>query len=128
MAKLHCFVSRDLSFIFQIWPIPYQVDEDVCVRMLFYLFEPLYTVLEGLLSRDVIGKEDAVCTSVEYSCYWSEGLLACCVPNLQLEYLILDLNDKGTEFHSYGHLMLYFEVIIHYAWQQTTLSHAYKLL
>ena len=64
--------------------------------------------------------------TIEDSGDWSERLLAGSVPNLKLNYLILNVDDKSAEFDTYGDLMLYFEVIVHYSGKQTALSHAYN--
>jgi len=93
--------------------------------MLLYFFKPIQTVLESLLSRDVIGKEHTVSTSVEDSGNGTEGLLSGCVPDLQLYYFLLNLNYKCAELHTYCHLMLYFEIVVHNTCKKATLANTY---
>lgn len=81
--------------------------------MLLYFLEPVNHIHESVISRDVIGQENAMSTSVENSSNWTEGFLASSVPNLQLDNFLLHLYNKWAKFHSYRDLMLYFELIIH---------------
>ena len=50
--------------------------------------------------------------SVEYLGYATEAFLACCVPYLQLECLILDLDEVATEFDADGDIVVVREVIV----------------
>jgi len=91
--------------------------------MLLHLFEPFRCVLECLLACDVIRQEYAVRPTVEDASNRSEGLLASSVPYLQLDYLLLDLHDEGTELNSDCHLMLDLKIVVHYACKQAALPH-----
>lgn len=53
-----------------------EVDSHVLRRVLFDLLEPAAQVVEGLVTCDVVGKENAVRTSVEDASHRFEGLLA----------------------------------------------------
>ena len=50
--------------------------------------------------------------SVEYLGNATETFLACCVPYLQLECLILDLDEVATEFDADGDIVVVREVIV----------------
>ena len=46
------------------------------------------------------------------------------VPNLQLDYFIIDPDAIGSKLYSNGDLMLLLELIIHNSLHKTTLAHA----
>jgi len=61
-------------------------------------------------------------TTIENTRYRPKRFLTCRIPNLKLNYFVIDVHYKGAKFHSYSYLMFDLEVIIHDAGQQTTLT------
>ena len=53
-----------------------------------------------------------------------EGLLACGVPDLQLEDLRLELDDQRAEFNAYSDFMVHVELVSGYSMHQATLAYA----
>ena len=102
-----------LSVLFKVGLIADQVQQDVWVRMLFCLFQPVDHVEESVVPRDVVCQEDAVGASVEYTGDGPETLLSCRVPYLELDNLILDFDNEGAELHAYGHVVLLLEFVVH---------------
>ncbi len=92
--------------------------------MLPDFIEPVRQVSERLLSCHVIGKKHAMGAAVKDTRHRLEGLLPRSVPDLQLDYFFIYFETEGAEFHSYSHLMLHFEIIIHDSLHKTTLAHS----
>ena len=53
-----------------------------------------------------------MCSSVEDFSDRAERLLACCVPDLQLEVALLDLDTAGAEIDPDCHIMLSIKLIL----------------
>ena len=47
------------------------------------------------------------------------------VPDLQLDDLAINFNNKGSELDSNGNIVFFFEVVIHDSAEKATLSNAY---
>ena len=94
--------------------------------MLLNFFKPFQSILEGLLSSDVISKKDTMRTAIEDPCDRTEWFLTCCVPYLKFNYFFLNLNDESPELNSYCYLMLNLKVVIHNASKKAALTDAYK--
>ena len=62
--------------------------------------------------------------TVKDTSHWLKGLLPRSVPDLQLDYFFIYFEPEGPEFHSDGHLVLHFEIIIHDSLHETTLTHS----
>lgn len=90
--------------------------------MLFNFLQPSPQIVKSLISSDIIGQEDAVCSPVEYPGHRLERFLSRRVPNLQFDYFIVNPDAIGSELYSYGDLMLLLEFIVHYSLHETTLA------
>ena len=64
-------------------------------------------------------------SSVEDASNRPKRLLACSIPDLQFNNLLIDCENEWTELHTNSDLMLYLELIVHDPSQQTTLAHTY---
>jgi hypothetical protein len=63
-------------------------------------------------------------TSVKDFCYTFETFLTSGIPNLQLKDLLLKLNEKGSEFHTYCDLVIGHEFIVGKTMQQARFSNS----
>ena len=68
--------------------------------MLVYLLQPVGDVVEGLLLGAVVHQNNAHSTLVVGLCDCPETLLASCVPNLQLDLLIININILNLEVNA----------------------------
>jgi hypothetical protein len=93
--------------------------------MLLCFFQPINDVKKCIVSCNVIGQEYTMCSPIENPCNRSERFLPCSVPNLQFHNLVLNFNNEWSKFHSNSDIMFFFEVIVHYSRQKTTLSDSY---
>lgn len=92
--------------------------------MLPQLREPLFYVVEGLRSGDVVDQEGAHCVSVVGVRYRSVPFLPGRVPNLSSDLLIVDLNVSCGEFNPDGRLGVLLELVLSVTQQQIRFSHA----
>lgn len=65
-------------------------------------------------------------STIEYLCDWTEALLACSVPYLQLQYFVLYSNQIGPEFYTNCHVMILLELILNKALKYARFADAYK--
>ena len=114
-----------LSVVFEVRFAADQVDYNVCCCMLSYVTQPHLQVPECVFSGNIIAKEHDLCSLVENPCDTPERLLPSSVPNLQLDYLLIYLDNECPELHANSDLMLQLELIIHHSRKQTTLANAY---
>ena len=63
-------------------------------------------VLESFFAGDVVAEEDTVGAAVEYASDGAEGFLACRVPNLEFNDLVVDFDYEAAEFDTDRDLML----------------------
>ena len=92
--------------------------------MLFDFLEPFSNVTKGFFTGDIISQKYTMSSAIENSSYRTERFLSCGVPNLKLYNFIFNLGYKGSEFNSYSHLMLNFELIIHDSCKKARFSYA----
>ena len=59
-----------------------------------------------------------MCSPIEDLRYTLETLLACSVPNLQLEYLLLELDEEGSEFDANCDFVISHELVVGQSVQQ----------
>ena len=57
-----------------------------------------------------------------------EGLLAGGVPNLQLDDLVFDFDEKRAELYAYGDFVVLFELVFHETREDARLAHAWEQL
>jgi hypothetical protein len=55
------------------------------------LSQPLLHVVEWYFVCYIVNNDNSVCSSVVAACDGSEALLSCCIPNLQLNSLSIDI-------------------------------------
>ena len=63
-------------------------------------------------------------SSIEYLRDGAEALLACSVPYLQLQNLVLYANQIRTEFYTNCHVMILLELILNKALEHTRFANA----
>ena len=91
LHQLYSFGPAHLSLfrLAEVCPVANQVANHILLRVVLDLLLPPPHVLERLGVRDIVHQDDRVTALVEYACYVSERFLACCVPYLQLNQLLL---------------------------------------
>ena len=93
-SKLLCKCSTLLSRNYSVWQVNFVGDKhfgNTLTSMRVDLFQPILNVLERSLLRAIVYQNDAHCTLVVGLSDRSESLLACCVPYLQLDALVLHI-------------------------------------
>ena len=78
-----------LSFILHVFLVPNQENDDRGLALSHHLVVPCAKILKCVQPRYVIGQKNTMRSSVKDFSYTLELFLACCVPNLQLKYLLL---------------------------------------
>ena len=101
----------DFPWLFHVWEIPNQIDDDRGSCMIADLPEPLIlNVFKTGALRDIKDKEDSIAALVEVPRDWTERLLTSCIPNLQLDIgLFADNHTKIPELNSNGDSVLLFK-------------------
>ena len=118
--KVSCPLQCDLSLIFHLAFVSNQVDAHVLACMLPDLVKPIRQVGKCLLICYVIGKENRMSPTVEDARHRLEGFLSrllynswYCIPNLQLDGLIIDSDHLCSKLHTNRHLMFLAEAMIY---------------
>ncbi len=118
-----CTLESHFSLLFHLCLVAYQVDSHILTCVLLDFFEPFHKVHEGVLARHIIGQEHAMRTTVEDTGDRLEGLLAGCVPDLQLDYLApVYFQPERPEFDTDSDLMLDLELVVHDSLHEATLA------
>jgi len=112
-CELHCAVELDLTCALKLTLVADKVDSDVLSRVLLDLLQPTAKILKSLIARNVIGQENAVCTTVENPRHRFERLLARGVPDLKLDDLTIDKKAVAAKLDSNCDLVLLLEFVIH---------------
>ena len=99
---------------FQVSLATQQVEEDLLSGMLSNIVKPRSQVRKCVLSREIKTEEHYVRSLVEDASDRAERFLACRIPNLQLYNLLVQLDNKVTEFNSDGDLMLDLKLFVHH--------------
>ena len=68
-CKFYSTLELDLSRAFKFTFISNQVDANICISVLLNFSEPILDIFKSFITRDIVGEEDAVGTSVENSCH-----------------------------------------------------------
>lgn len=84
--------------------------------MLINLLEPILDVVKGLLVSAVIDQDDSHSSLVISLSDSPESFLACCVPDLELHFLIIDINLLDLEVDSYKELDWFSLLLLTYGW------------
>ncbi len=98
------FVSYS-SLFFEIVLVANQENFHVWIAIHLDLIEPVLDMGKSLFSGDVIHEQGANGTSVVWPGNGPEIFLACSVPDLQFDILILDRYGLGAELNSNGYIM-----------------------
>ena len=106
LGKSLAFFGANLSSGVQVCFVSNKHDHYVRVAILSDFLQPSCQVVECLLAGDVIHKQGPCCTSVVAPSDGLERLLACSVPNLQLDVLVVNLDGPGTKLYANGEVVL----------------------
>mmetsp|Transcript_23456 Transcript_23456/g.69088 ORF Transcript_23456/g.69088 Transcript_23456/m.69088 type:complete len:208 (-) Transcript_23456:116-739(-) len=87
-------------------------DGHVGVGVLARVLEPRGEVVEGLPARDVVDEEGARGAAVVGPRDGPEGLLARCVPDLQLDLLVVDGDHARPKLHADGQVVHGLEALV----------------
>ena len=101
-----------------------EVEQDIGVRVLFGLSQPVDDAQKSIVSRYIISQKHTMSTPIKNPRDRSEGFLSSSVPDLQLANFVLDLGDETAEFDADGHIVLFFELVVHYSGEKATLADA----
>ena len=115
-------VLSNLSLLLQVFLIAHEENDHVWFTLRHNLFVPRIETLESLQSRDVVSQEYAVSSPVEYLGDALELLLTCCVPNLELEDSLFELDEQCAELYAYCDLMVRHKFIIGESVEEAGLS------
>lgn len=88
------------------------------------LFQPVDQAFERVSAAHRVSKNCGMGSSVEDLSDTAERFLSSCVPDLQLQYLILDANQVWTELDPHCDIMVFLEFILDQALQYTWFSDA----
>ena len=118
-----CTLEGHFSLLFHLCLVAYQVDSHILTCVLLNFFEPFHKIHEGVLACHIIGEENAMRTTVEDTGDRLEGLLAGCVPDLQLDNLApVYFQTERPEFDTDSDLMLNLELVVHDSLHEATLA------
>ena len=113
---LHTFLSRDFTLICvtQIGSIAYKIHEYISISILLDLLFPLNSCFEWLPGADIVTQNYSVWPFIKDSDDASETLLSCCIPYLELDYvLIVNSHDIISKLNTNSNIMFIIEGIIH---------------
>jgi hypothetical protein len=96
LSKFSSFIFQHLSLLLQITLCSNQYLADCLACISFYLLDPPSDVLEALFVVDAVCKNDACCAFVVSLGDVAEALLACRIPDLELDLGLVDM--YGLEF------------------------------
>ena len=106
-------VCGHLSFLGAVGLAPYQEHDSVIAAILSQLSYPYCAVLQSVWFCDVVGQDDTLRASVEDLGDRLKTLLPRCVPDLELDnLLLLHSEHKGAELHADGHFVVLSELFI----------------
>ena len=74
---------------------------------------PFGNFCKGISISDVIGDYDAMSTSIVRGGDGLESILTSCVPNLELDYLAINIYGLDFEVHTDGRHEIVVEVVVH---------------
>ena len=118
-----CYFS--LFCVAKIRSVAHEIYKDISVSIVFNLFLPLLTCLKGFLRCNVIYEYDGMRPLIKNSRDGSESLLTSCVPNLELnDVLVVYSHDIVSEFYADGNVMLIVELVVYQPGQNAGFSDA----
>ena len=123
-CKLLALGRGHLALLFFVFLVGDEEDQCVRVRLILYLIKPALKVHVRVHARQVVCEEHSVRTTVEYFSDRLEALLACRVPDLQLEGQVLHADKQGAELDAHGHLVVLRELVVAHAVHQARLADA----
>lgn len=111
-------ILTDFSLFLEVFLVAHQEQDDFRFALLHDFVVPRLQIVERIQPSNVVRQENAVRASVKYLGYAFKRLLTRCVPNLELKYLLLQLDQQRSEFHAYSHLVICQELIVRQSMQQ----------
>lgn len=125
LFEFKCLFKSDLSLSgAQIRLIADEEDLHVGGAGVADLLQPLGEALEAVPPAHRVRQDGGMRAPIEDLGDGAERLLACGVPDLQLEYLVLDTDEVGAKLHSHRHVMVLLELVLHQALQHARLADA----
>lgn len=101
-GKLFSLLSRHSPQMSQITLIPNKHDNDIRVGMIAQLLEPAVNVIVSLMLADIVDEQGADSAAVVGGGDCAVSLLACGIPDLGLDGLVVDLDGAGCELDADG--------------------------
>mmetsp|Transcript_62658 Transcript_62658/g.136066 ORF Transcript_62658/g.136066 Transcript_62658/m.136066 type:complete len:212 (+) Transcript_62658:32-667(+) len=95
-------LERDLALLCQVALIPDYDDVDLPRRLLLGILKPILEVIEGLVRGNVKQDQGPTSPTVVGAGHGAVALLACCVPDVELHPLIIDVENFGAVLHPDG--------------------------
>ena len=122
LGKAFSFLSANLSASVEVAFVSDQHYGHVRVTILSDFFEPPGKMSERVTSGDIVNQKGSSCAAVVASCNALERLLTCCVPNLELNVLVVYLNSSCTELDSNRQIVLLSEAFVSKLEEKTGLA------
>jgi hypothetical protein len=122
LRELPDFFLADLPVGGHVGLVAEETDADVLVRVGFELVEPVPDVPEALEVGEIEDEEHPDGSLVVGAGDGLECFLTGSVPDLQLDFLVVDFEDSGAELNSKGRLVLIFESALDESEQDATLA------
>ena len=91
--------------------------------MVFNFTKPRFKVIESCSICDGVAEKDSICSSVENLCDRAECFLTSCVPDLELEACVLNLDAEWSEFHPDCTVVFWVESVMCQAVKNARFSH-----
>lgn len=120
--KLLNAIQADFASVFHVKLVANEEKDDVWFALVHHFIVPRVQIVERLQSRDIVGEENAVGSSVKYLCDALKRFLSRCIPDLKLEDLLLKLDEQGAKLHAYCNLVICQELVISEPMEQTRLA------
>ena len=105
-------IEGDFALLFFILLVSHKEKNHVLLRLCHHFIVPSGKIIKGLQASYVISQEYAMSSAIKYLGNRLETVLACSVPNLKLEDLLLQLHKKRSKLDAHCHLMICHEFII----------------
>lgn len=123
LLELFYTFMADFAFVLHVKFVAHQEQDDLGLALVHHFVVPRRQVVESFQTRDVVRQEDAVRPTVKYFGDRFERLLACRVPDLQLEHLLLQFHEQSAELHAYCDFVISEELVVGEPVQDTRLPH-----